>query len=294
MLRVRLLGELALERDGAPLPVPSSRRARALLAWLALHPGPHARARVAARFWPDVLDSSARASLREALATLRRELPAPAAEHLVATAEQVGLEDVETDVAELERRLHDRRFEEAVELGDAELLPALDDPWVHQAREALHDRLAAALEDLAARADAAGAVTWTRRLVAREPLSEDATRRLMRRLAAAGDRAAALAAYTRLTDRLAADLRIAPSAPTRELAEEIRAGGTPDTPLAERPVVVPPVRYATSGELSIAYQVLGEGPVDLVYVPGFVWHGEAVWSTRSRSASCAGWRASPA
>jgi hypothetical protein len=28
--------------------------------------------------------------------------------------------------------------------------------------------------------------------------------------------------------------------------------------------------YAKSGELSIAYQVVGEGPFDLVCVPGFV------------------------
>src|SRR5437867_2444914 len=30
---------------------------------------------------------------------------------------------------------------------------------------------------------------------------------------------------------------------------------------------VPEVRYARSGELSIAYQVVGDGPVDLVLVP---------------------------
>ena len=64
MLRVRLLGELQAEIDGAAVAVPASRRAWALLGWLALHPGEHGRGAVAARFWPDVLDSSARASLR--------------------------------------------------------------------------------------------------------------------------------------------------------------------------------------------------------------------------------------
>jgi DNA-binding SARP family transcriptional activator/pimeloyl-ACP methyl ester carboxylesterase/class 3 adenylate cyclase/predicted ATPase len=38
-----------------------------------------------------------------------------------------------------------------------------------------------------------------------------------------------------------------------------------------------PVRYASSGELSIAYQVTGEGPVDLLLVPGFVSHLEKDW-----------------
>jgi class 3 adenylate cyclase/pimeloyl-ACP methyl ester carboxylesterase len=36
----------------------------------------------------------------------------------------------------------------------------------------------------------------------------------------------------------------------------------------------PETRYAKSGDLSIAYQVIGEGPRDLVYVPGIVSHVE--------------------
>jgi DNA-binding SARP family transcriptional activator len=51
-------------------------RPRALLAWLLLHPGRHSRVRVASRFWPDVLDTSARASLRNALWTVRARLDA--------------------------------------------------------------------------------------------------------------------------------------------------------------------------------------------------------------------------
>ena len=31
----------------------------------------------------------------------------------------------------------------------------------------------------------------------------------------------------------------------------------------------PETRYAKSGDVHIAYQVLGDGPVDLVFVPGF-------------------------
>lgn len=53
--------------DGRPLPPPRAAAARALLAWLALHPGPQPRGELAPRFWPDVLDESARQSLRNAL-----------------------------------------------------------------------------------------------------------------------------------------------------------------------------------------------------------------------------------
>ena len=40
---------------------------------------------------------------------------------------------------------------------------------------------------------------------------------------------------------------------------------------------VPKIRYASSGDVQIAYQVVGDGPVDLVFVPGFVSHLEVIW-----------------
>ncbi len=36
-------------------------------------------------------------------------------------------------------------------------------------------------------------------------------------------------------------------------------------------------RYARSGDVHIAYQVIGDGPFDLVFVPGFVTHIELAW-----------------
>jgi class 3 adenylate cyclase/pimeloyl-ACP methyl ester carboxylesterase/predicted Ser/Thr protein kinase len=39
----------------------------------------------------------------------------------------------------------------------------------------------------------------------------------------------------------------------------------------------PETRYARSGETTIAYQVVGEGPIDLVYVPGFLSHLDWNW-----------------
>jgi pimeloyl-ACP methyl ester carboxylesterase len=38
-----------------------------------------------------------------------------------------------------------------------------------------------------------------------------------------------------------------------------------------------PIRYAKSGDVNIAYQVTGDGPLDLVLVPGFVSHLELDW-----------------
>ena len=39
----------------------------------------------------------------------------------------------------------------------------------------------------------------------------------------------------------------------------------------------PKTRYARSGDVNIAYQVAGEGPIDLVYVPGWISNLETAW-----------------
>lgn len=45
-----------------------------------------------------------------------------------------------------------------------------------------------------------------------------------------------------------------------------------------RPMEIPPVRYARSGDVSIACQVTGEGnPIDLVFAPGTVSHLALAW-----------------
>src|SRR6185369_3416551 len=39
----------------------------------------------------------------------------------------------------------------------------------------------------------------------------------------------------------------------------------------------PDIKYARSGEVNIAYQVVGDGPIDLVFVMGWVSHLEYFW-----------------
>src|SRR5512145_1903378 len=46
---------------------------------------------------------------------------------------------------------------------------------------------------------------------------------------------------------------------------------------------VPETRYAKSGDVHIAYQVVGDGPFDLVLVPGFVSNVEAIWTSPLRA-----------
>jgi DNA-binding SARP family transcriptional activator len=131
VLRVRLLGGLALEAGGGPLEPPRTRRGRALLAWLALNPGLHPRSELAGRFWPDVLDASARTSLRAALTELRRAL-GDAADHLVASRDRVGLAGAGlwVDDRAFDELLAAGRIADAVAAGRGELLPGFVVEWV--------------------------------------------------------------------------------------------------------------------------------------------------------------------
>ena len=147
MLRLRLVGEIAAEVDGESRSLPAG-RPRALLAWLALRPGLQPRSAVASVFWPDVLDESARASLRSALWTLRRSL---GEEALVATRDRVGLaEGTWVDVLEADRLRADGRPEEALALCDGDFLPGLEEEWALAAQDEHRERLVGLLEELAA------------------------------------------------------------------------------------------------------------------------------------------------
>ena len=233
MLRLRLVGEIAAEVDGESRPLPPG-RPRALLAWLALRPGPQPRTAVASAFWPDVLDDSARASLRSALWALRRVLGDDA---LAATRDRIGLPpETWVDVLEAERLSAAGDLETALELCDGPFLPGIDDEWAHEAQDEHRERVVRLLEAVAAAAerddDLRRAVALTRRQASLEPLSEEIHRSLMRRLDAVGDRGAALAEYAELRTRLVTRLRTGPSRETQQLAEALRDGVAQTAPTA--------------------------------------------------------------
>jgi DNA-binding SARP family transcriptional activator len=273
-----MLGAFDLELDGDRLALPESRRAWSLLAWLALHPGMHARGPLAARFWPDVLDSSARASLRSAIWSIRRAFGAAGERVLRASRDEVGLEPSElwTDVAEFGRLVEQGRLEEAVAVGRGELLPGFEDGWAYEARDEQRERLASALGRLATAAEEDGhlatAVGWTRRRLRLDPLSEETHRDLIRRLAASGDRAAALAAYERMRERLRQELGIAPSRATRSLVDSLRhqPGEEPERATVARPPGLLPLvgRDAQTAELLVGWRSARGGAGGVVTIGG--------------------------
>src|SRR4051794_28861491 len=215
VLSVQLLGGIAVERDGVPVPL-SSLHLR-LLAFLALHPGPHNRDALAARFWPD--SPHPRASLRTAVWTLRQSL---GPDVVVASRAAVALGPVVRDLDDPDR--------------DGQLCPGLEDDWAETARAAhLRHRINCFDALIAAADDPPTAVALAARRCALTPLDEPAHRTLIERLAAAGDRAGALLAGRTLAARLRAELGVDLAPATTALLATLRApASAPDHATGQR------------------------------------------------------------
>src|SRR4051812_25828619 len=75
VVSLRLFGPIQVERDGVALPNPASRKALALLGYLATLGQPCSRTVLADLFWPDLDESRGRANLSWVLNKLSATLP---------------------------------------------------------------------------------------------------------------------------------------------------------------------------------------------------------------------------
>lgn len=96
-LQLSVLGELSVSRDGVAVALPQSKKARALLGYLALTRRAHRRERLASLFW-DVADD-ARGALRWTLSRVRAAIDTPPTSLIVADRDEVhfDLSRVEVD-----------------------------------------------------------------------------------------------------------------------------------------------------------------------------------------------------
>ncbi|MGD8491939.1 MAG: BTAD domain-containing putative transcriptional regulator, partial [Anaerolineae bacterium] len=253
LLRLFLLGPPRLEADGATLPI-STRKAMALLAYLAVTGQVHSRETLATLFWPEYDRSRAFANLRRTLWLLNKELGKG---WLDADAETIGLRqeaNLWLDVAVFRDHLSDCPAEEPAEgevcpvclssLATAAELYRDDfmagfmlpdsprfDEWQFFEREGLRAELAGALQRLvrchAARRDYEPAIAHARRWLALDPLHEAAHRALMRLYAWDGQRTAALRQYGECARILEAELGAQPAEATSRLHEDIETGRLP-------------------------------------------------------------------
>lgn len=236
-LRISLLGAPVVA-VGRTAVVTDTRKATALLAYLAASAQPQRRATLAALLWPDADEQKARGALRRTLSVLRSAL---GDRWLEADGDTVDLEhvDLQVDVQDFRRAIASGRLQDAAKLYRGDFLagfslrdsPAFDDWQAAQADElrTAHADVLSRLAGAAERSgDLAGALVYAKRRLATDALHEPAHRELMRLHAADGDRTAALRQYRECARLLDRELGVSPSDETRALHDAIEAGTLDD------------------------------------------------------------------
>ncbi len=235
-LDIALLGPPVITVEDAPLSV-DTRKATALLAYLASEHGPIPRDTAALLLWPDYSQERSRAALRRTLSSLRKGL---GGRWIVTSRAAIELDEkgVSVDLDRFDRlatskRGKDRREAAALYRGDFMAgfslrdSPQFDD-W--QANRAAYYRMAAAAvmervsEDAAAWGDFVAAIAHARRWLDLDRLHEPAHRALMRYYALGGDRTSAIQQYQACVAVLEEELGVAPLTETTELYHDIAEG----------------------------------------------------------------------
>ena len=235
-LELTLLGGFqARLPTGETLALPT-RKAQALLTYLALPAGrAHPRDKLAGLLWGGIREESARASLRQALFSIRKALgEAHGALQQKGDALVLDAAEAAVDAAAFERAVAEGTPEalgRAADLYCGDLLdgfvveePAFED-WLLGERERLRELALEGLARLLAHQRKAGttaaAVQTALRLLALDPLQEAVHRALMRLYADLGRRGTALRQYQQCVGVLARELGIEPEPETKLLYQDI-------------------------------------------------------------------------
>jgi DNA-binding SARP family transcriptional activator/pimeloyl-ACP methyl ester carboxylesterase len=241
--------------------------------------------------WGEAPPESAQTALHGHVSALRKLIGAerirtrPPGYLLEAAAEEVDRARFESLVAQAREREapeeRSARLREALALWRGEPLAEFrDDAFAERERAGLEELRLAAVEE---RVDADLAlgrhhelVPELEPLVAEHPFRERLRGQLMLALYRSGRQADALHVFQNGRTALVEGLGIDPGPALQQLELRILrqdASLNLEAPVRPRP----PVRYARSGDLNIAYQVTGDGPIDVVLVSGFVSHLEKDW-----------------
>ena len=307
-MEFRILGPLELA-SGPQVFTVGGPRTRAVLAMLLVHANRVVPAdRLTQELWPGRAPDTGAANLQVRLSELRRTLRSAGAEDRLVTRPPGYLLRVAADELDL------LRFEalvaagrEALAGGQATVAAGILGEslalWRGPALADLHDVQFATSERARLEEDRLGALdtrieaqlacgrhretlAQLKTLTAEHPLRERFWAQRLLALYRSGRQADALRAYRSLRANLVDQLGIEPGPELRDLESRIlRQDPGLDyrgsSHAADDGWTQPETRYADSDGAHIAYQVIGEGPLDIVAVPGLVSHLDLWWQDPS-------------
>ncbi len=305
LLRVSVLGNLAVLHHHTRMPLPPSKKTRALLAYLAVTARPHSRDRLCAMFWP--VPDDPRAALRWSLTRLRPLVDEPDCRKIIADRENVGLDldRITVDILSLRSAARSGTdamsidaLRQATEALEGEFLEGLDLPdcqefqsWCTGEREETRRLRARLLAALVARLEDMPdeALRYARTLSLLEPGNEAAQAVLVRLLRAAGCWREAEEQFQRAQRRLAAFkvvgtgvLRKAAQLPLQADARthaDDQIASQPDAERLRAPPALHEVQFCkTSDGVRIAYACVGDGP-PLVWAAHWLSHLAFSWES---------------
>jgi DNA-binding SARP family transcriptional activator len=244
-IRVRCLGPLRIELDGAEVRTGLRTKARELLAFLLLHPGGVGREVAIEALWPEMDPARGAERAKDALKSLRQALRAATGQagatviELVSDRWHVNPDLVDCDVWHFQAALaaaaaatDDQAkldaLTRAATVYAGTLLQDAGYEWVEEPREELRRQaadVAGRLAELRERAgDLDGALAALQDGASWDAYNEELYQRIMRLQARMGRLDAVRRTYTRLRDRLA-ELGVDPDETTERLLQQLRRGG---------------------------------------------------------------------
>ncbi|HET6341223.1 MAG TPA: tetratricopeptide repeat protein [Gemmatimonadota bacterium] len=284
MIQLRTLGGLQLrDRRGRDLCGQLQPKRLCLLVYLAHPPRRfHRRDLLLALFWPELGQTGARNSLRQALFSLRQTL----ARGVLAGRgyEDVAVTDLlASDVVAFEAALEAGQMERALELYRGPFLEGFHaqnvarefEDWLETERVRLRQRAVGAalalVEREESRGNLTGGVRWTRKALRLDPDNETILRKLVDLLTRAGDRAGAVRAFEAFAQRTRTQYDLEPDDQTQALIREVRAREEPPppSPMAQPVVQEPPTSFiGREAELERLERLLADPGVRLVTLTG--------------------------
>ncbi|MBV8887167.1 MAG: AAA family ATPase [Chroococcidiopsidaceae cyanobacterium CP_BM_RX_35] len=239
-LTLKLLGSPQISLNGQPLIHFISRKAKALLIYIAVNSKLHNREMLAELFWQDMPSGHSMNNLRAVLPNLRQLVGS----HLIVTRQTVAFNrecpyylDIEAiqAIADYSKIDNLQFLSDALTQYQGDFLEGFYVPdaaefenWALMERERLRELVLSGLHRLAKQyieqRNYTAGLAMTHKLLTLDPCSETAHQQQMLFLACVGQRRAALAQYNTCRQILADEFNVEPMAETTALYERIRAG----------------------------------------------------------------------